>query len=263
MGTHRLFRAHSKTSRIIFHLRAPVTLVSMLRATTSSVAASASAIPVRSSQASMTASSLLRQTARSRLVLQQQQTAQLRQASTSAGQSTSSASTKASQHKGKIEAVTMPWDQYFKLRKGRRTWGTVAAVPTTVTGVVLGGGYFANLETDPDTMILGVEPIYAYGVAVIGCVALGWLSGPILGNALWRAPPRSVLEPMERMDSVFLRHVQRMRVDPSRQSVNNPVPDYYGEHIYSKKQYRQWLRDQAAYRRKATFGSDSEGTAAV
>lgn len=130
-------------------------------------------------------------------------------------------------------------------------------------------GYFANLETDPNTLILGLEPIYACecsqrsfvctynglggvkctpdvystpfrslachtlpscsrnahtdGIAVLGCVALGWLSGPILGNALWRATHRSVLESVERMDSVFLRHIQRMRVDPSRQSVNNPV----------------------------------------
>lgn len=46
----------------------------------------------------------------------------------------------AHEHKGRIEAVTMPWDDYFKLRKSRRTWGTVAAIPTTVTGVMLGGG---------------------------------------------------------------------------------------------------------------------------
>jgi hypothetical protein len=29
------------------------------------------------------------------------------------------------------------------------------------------------------------------------------------------------------------------------------VPDYYGEKIGSMKGYRQWLRDQATYRRKA------------
>ena len=74
------------------------------------------------------------------------------------------------------------------------------------------------------------------------------------------------------------------RVDPSRQSVSNPVPDYYCEKVGNLKQYRQWsvlvsliytltallilmlsfasssrrLRDQSAYKRKSTFGSDKD-----
>lgn len=55
-------------------------------------------------------------------------------------------------------------------------------------------------------------------------------------------------------DREFFQHIKRMRADPSRQVVHNPVPDYYGEKIGSIQQYRQWLRDQATYRRKATHG---------
>lgn len=36
--------------------------------------------------------------------------------------------------------ASMPWSEYFKLRRSRRVWGTVAAIPTTVAGVMIGGG---------------------------------------------------------------------------------------------------------------------------
>ena len=32
--------------------------------------------------------------------------------------------------------------------------------------------------------------------------------------------------------------------------MNNPVPDYYGEKISSVRAYRQWLKDQRAFRKK-------------
>lgn len=48
----------------------------------------------------------------------------------------------------------------------------------------------------------------------------------------------------------FLRHVQKNRPDPSKQTYANPVPDYYGEKIGSLKEYRRWLRDGIAYRKK-------------
>lgn len=39
-------------------------------------------------------------------------------------------------------------------------------------------------------------------------------------------------------------------MDPSANSIANPVPDYYGEKIGSVQGYRQWLKDQRAYNRK-------------
>lgn len=32
--------------------------------------------------------------------------------------------------------------------------------------------------------------------------------------------------------------------------MSNPVPDYYGEKIGSVKDYRQWLKDQRAFKLK-------------
>jgi import inner membrane translocase subunit TIM23 len=48
----------------------------------------------------------------------------------------------------------------------------------------------------------------------------------------------------------FFDRIRRFRVDPSTNSIANPVPDYYGEKIGSVQGYRQWLKDQRAYNRK-------------
>lgn len=48
----------------------------------------------------------------------------------------------------------------------------------------------------------------------------------------------------------FFHRIRRYRVDPSANSIANPVPDYYGEKIGSVQGYRQWLKDQRAYNRK-------------
>lgn len=55
---------------------------------------------------------------------------------------------------------------------------------------------------------------------------------------------------VEQKEKEFLAHIKKNRVDPSFQSLSNPVPDYYGEKIGSVTQYRQWLKDQRAYNRK-------------
>jgi mitochondrial import inner membrane translocase subunit TIM23 len=48
----------------------------------------------------------------------------------------------------------------------------------------------------------------------------------------------------------FYERIKRHRVDPSTNSFQNPVPDYYGEKIGSVTGYRHWLKDQRAYNRK-------------
>ncbi|KAK4058624.1 TIM23 complex component [Microbotryomycetes sp. JL221] len=152
----------------------------------------------------------------------------------------------------------LDWPTYFDLRKSQRRVGLVTSIPTTFLGFSLGANYFATKEADPTDTIMGIEPIWAYAIATVACGALGWLAGPSLGNQMWRLTHRRVLQSMEVKEREFFEHVKRMRVDPSRQSVSNPVPDYYAEKVHSLKGYRQWLRDQSAYRRKAQFGSGED-----
>lgn len=54
----------------------------------------------------------------------------------------------------------------------------------------------------------------------------------------------------QQREKEFLTRIKKNRVDPSSQSMSNPVPDYYGEKIGSVQQYRQWLKDQRAYKLK-------------
>lgn len=48
----------------------------------------------------------------------------------------------------------------------------------------------------------------------------------------------------------FFDRIRKYRVDPTTSSMQNPVPDYYGEKITSVQGYRQWLKDQRAYNAK-------------
>lgn len=62
-----------------------------------------------------------------------------------------------------------------------------------------------------------------YALATLGCVGLGWLVGPILGALVWRTSHSRIRENMLLKDKLFHDHIVKNRVDPSRQSVNNPV----------------------------------------
>ncbi|RSH93234.1 TIM23 complex component [Saitozyma podzolica] len=159
-------------------------------------------------------------------------------------------------------SLPLSWPQYLSLRRQRRLWSTLTSVPTTFAGLFLGGGYFASLEADPSQLIMGIEPMFVYGGAPLGCMLLGYLLGPTLGASLFSLTHRSIFRgnpaPFEVMDRAFFEHIKRNRVSPVFQSVNNPSPDYYGEKIVSLSTYRRWLRDQAAYKRKAMHGVPDE-----
>lgn len=98
-----------------------------------------------------------------------------------------------------------------------------------------------------------------YMACVLSSAIGGFLLSPILGrvafNAMYGRKYGSALQDKE---SEFFHRISRNRVDPRYQSVSNPVPDYYGEKIGSLKDYRQWLRDQRAYEKKAGFREDRD-----
>ncbi|KAB5595575.1 Presequence translocated-associated motor subunit PAM17 [Ceratobasidium theobromae] len=147
----------------------------------------------------------------------------------------------------------LSWPEYLSIRKKKRRWEMATTIPSTFLALGLGLSYFGSLESDPTSTIFGVEPIYVYGVATIACGGLGYLLGPTVGNSMWRMTHRQILPRIETRDAQFYQHIVKNRVDPSRQTATNPVPDFYGEKIGSLKDYRQWLRDQAKYKRKAQW----------
>ncbi|KAI0672679.1 mitochondrial import protein Pam17-domain-containing protein [Trametes maxima] len=149
------------------------------------------------------------------------------------------------------EKESLPWQEYLTIRKRKRRWETAVTIPVTAGGFFVGISYFGNLETDPTKPIFNIDPMYVYGAATLGCAGLGYLLGPIIGSSIWRLTHRRLMRLIEQRDKEFHQHIVKNRVDPTAQSATNPVPDYYGEKIGSLHDYRQWLRDQAKFRRKA------------
>ncbi|GAA5947375.1 hypothetical protein JCM3765_001646 [Sporobolomyces pararoseus] len=148
------------------------------------------------------------------------------------------------------------WPTYLSLRKSQRLYGLISSVPTTLLGFFGGASYFATIESDPTELILGLQPVYIYGIATIGCIGLGWLAGPILGSTIWKTVHRKNVKAIEAKDKDFFAHVIKNRADASRNSVANPIPDYYAEKVGSLKDYRSWLRSQNTFMRKTSFKTE-------
>ncbi|KAL4067812.1 mitochondrial import protein Pam17 [Scleroderma citrinum] len=165
---------------------------------------------------------------------------------------------------------SLTWSKYLDIRRRKRRWETAVTIPCTLLGLAGGVAYFGSMETDATKPIMGVDPLFFYGGCTIACMGtstllsclkkqltfsegLGYLVGPIIGSACWRLTHRRTMNLIEAKDREFHKRIVRNRVDPTAQSATNPVPDYYGEKIGSVHEYRQWLRDQAKFRRKARF----------
>ncbi|KAJ7706894.1 mitochondrial import protein Pam17 [Mycena rosella] len=145
------------------------------------------------------------------------------------------------------------WVEYLEIRRRRRRWQTVFTIPCSLAGLFGGAMYFGSLETDPMKPIMGIDPMMFYGGCTVICMGAGYVIGPSLGSSIWRVINRTSMAKIDARDREFYKHIAKNRVDASLQSATNPVPDYYGEKIGSLRQYKQWLRDQAKYRRKAVL----------
>ncbi|KAJ7171920.1 Pam17-domain-containing protein [Mycena filopes] len=154
----------------------------------------------------------------------------------------------------KVETVkNVNWVEYFAIRRRRRQWQTAFTIPCAMLGFFGGSFYFGSLSTDPTKPIMGIDPMMFYGGCTMLCMGAGYVVGPSLGSAVWRVVNRNSVAQIDALDREFFKHVARNRVDASLQSATSPVPDYYGEKIGSLREYKQWLRDQAKYRRKAVL----------
>ncbi|EJU00706.1 mitochondrial import protein Pam17 [Dacryopinax primogenitus] len=150
----------------------------------------------------------------------------------------------------------LTWAEFLSIRRAKRRWELTSTIPMTFVGLGAGVAYFGSLEADAAQPIFGIEPMWVYAAATMGCMGLGYLIGPTLGGTLWRTTHRRMMSAIELKDKEFHARIVKHRVDPSRQSAMNPVPDYYGEKIGSLHDYRRWLRDQAKFNKKAMWPED-------
>ncbi|KAJ4394494.1 TIM23 complex component [Gnomoniopsis smithogilvyi] len=146
----------------------------------------------------------------------------------------------------------LDWNTFFQLRKTRRRWQVAFSL---VMSLASGTGAAIILSTgvaDSITSEVPLDPVLTLGLVTLGFIALGWLVGPSLGNALFYLVKSKYKAPMTVKESQFFARIKKNRVDPSNDSTGNPVPDFYGEKISSVAGYRQWLKDQRAYNKKRT-----------
>lgn len=147
-------------------------------------------------------------------------------------------------------SAQLTWDQFLAQRIRRRRLNVAGSVFTGLIGISVGWGVIANIEIDPTQLIFGFDPLQVLPAGLLLCGGIGALAGPSLGSLVFKASLGKNFASFTQKNAEFLRHVQKMRPDPSKQTYANPVPDYYGEKIGSLKDYRRWLRDGRAYRRK-------------
>lgn len=144
----------------------------------------------------------------------------------------------------------MNWVDFFTLRKENKRFNLITSSFTGLLGAFGTMAYLGNVEIDVEKPIFGIDPFMVLGgVVILGGVA-GYLVGPTIGTKIFNLKNKKVLAEFRAKDQVFLLRIKRNRVDPSSQSFSNPVPDYYGERIYTLANYKQWLRDCNAFRRK-------------
>ncbi|OKL61719.1 hypothetical protein UA08_02441 [Talaromyces atroroseus] len=151
----------------------------------------------------------------------------------------------------KSAAALLDWNTFFKLRASRRRYSLASSILTSFVSTAIGVQVLSTQDIDTlGAQVMGLDPFIVLGIATAACGALGWLIGPILGNTLWGLVNRQYRSGIAIKEKEFFDRIKRFRVDPSANSIANPVPDYYGEKIGSVQGYRQWLKDQRAYNRK-------------
>ncbi|KAL1928630.1 hypothetical protein VTP01DRAFT_2416 [Rhizomucor pusillus] len=150
------------------------------------------------------------------------------------------------------------WNDYFKLRKKRRMYEIALSVPSAIAPAFGSLSYFAQMQVDPFTTILGMDPVMAAALATVGAGVAGFLVGPAIGNVVFKAMNRKSIPAMEVRDKAFYEHIKKNRADARLNSIRNPVPDYYGEKIQSVAGYRSWLRKQREHYRKGVFGGSAD-----
>ncbi|KAJ5108288.1 hypothetical protein N7456_004963 [Penicillium angulare] len=147
--------------------------------------------------------------------------------------------------------VKLDWNSFFKLRASRRRYSLASSVASSLVSTTAGVQILSAQDLESlGAQVMGLDPFVVLGLATAACGAVGWLLGPVVGNGIWGMVHRKYKGSVATKEKEFFDRIRRFRVDPSTNSIANPVPDYYGEKIGSVQGYRQWLKDQRAYNRK-------------
>lgn len=68
--------------------------------------------------------------------------------------------------------VIPTWNDYFKLRKKRRVYEVASYLPSTVAPAAGTFAYFLQMQVDPLTKVLGMDPLMAAVASTLAAVSI-------------------------------------------------------------------------------------------
>ena len=103
------------------------------------------------------------------------------------------------------------------------------------------------------------------GLITMTCGGLGWLVGPIAGNAIFNFKiGKGKKAQMNEKEVEFYRRIKRYRIDPSASSMANPVPGesplLLGRGVWELMMYRLLWREDIECSRLSAM---AEGSASI
>lgn len=100
--------------------------------------------------------------------------------------SQSQATTSTQSQTSNSDLAPLDWNSFFQLRASRRRYSLVSSILASLTSTATGVEVIATQNVDAlGAQIMGFDPFLVLGLATAACGALGWLVGPVLGNAVW------------------------------------------------------------------------------
>ncbi|KAJ3412763.1 subtilisin-like serine protease [Chytridiales sp. JEL 0842] len=150
----------------------------------------------------------------------------------------------------------LSWKQYFALRASRLTHERLTGILGGAVGFFAGSYYFGFVvDVKPEPFFGFLDPAIVYGMGIFAVAGVAAALGTVGGGAIWRMRQGSaILKAIDELKSIladnlqkerqFFLRIQSVRPAEVTLSLQNPLPDYYGEGVKSVADYRSWLRKQ-------------------
>lgn len=149
------------------------------------------------------------------------------------------------------------WTEFFNYRKSIKNYEIAGLVIGSFIGFSAGLFYFMMVaEFDPTQQLFGLQdPTLLYFMGVFGTAAIIGFIGSQLGLIVRRiTKQKSFIKSIDTKESDFYRRILKHRpkeiaaVVPIPGAQQSGMPDYYGEKIFSIKDYRDWLKKQRKFK---------------
>ena len=99
---------------------------------------------------------------------------------------------------------SLSWNDYLSLRQKRRYYSLSSSIVTGFSTFAGGVSFLMTQDLEKLSGILfGLDPVMALGLGGVAFGAVGWLTGPFAGEALFRVAHRKVIGQMEVVSLFF------------------------------------------------------------